>query len=60
MQSKRTPSVFNLPPGIYHVKVARSGAFMDFDVELRDGDFITSESISSSLRVSRGWRSRRL
>jgi serine/threonine protein kinase len=41
MQSKRTPSVFNLPPGTYHVKVARSGAFLDFDVELRDGDFTT-------------------
>jgi hypothetical protein len=36
MQSKRTPAIFNLPPGTYHVRVARSGAFLDFDAELRD------------------------
>jgi hypothetical protein len=40
-QSNRTPSVFNLPPGTYHIKVARNGAFIDFDVQLRDGEFIT-------------------
>jgi len=40
VQAKRTPAVFNLPPGAYHVKVARSGAFIDFDVQLRDGEFI--------------------
>jgi serine/threonine-protein kinase len=40
-QSNRTPSVFNLPPGTYHVKVTRNGAFIDFDVQLRDGEFIT-------------------
>jgi len=39
-QSQRTPAVFNLPPGTYHIKVARSGAFLDFDVQLRDGEFI--------------------
>ena len=39
MQGKRTPAAFNLPPGMYHVKVARSGAFIEFDVELRDGEF---------------------
>jgi serine/threonine protein kinase len=39
-QGKRTPAVFNLPPGAYHVKVARGGAFLDFDVQLRDGEFI--------------------
>jgi serine/threonine protein kinase len=36
MQSKRTPALFNLPPGTYHVRVARSGAFLDFDAEIRD------------------------
>ncbi|HYL75102.1 MAG TPA: protein kinase [Bryobacteraceae bacterium] len=40
-QPKRTPALFNLPPGTYHVKVARSGAFLDFDVQLRDGEFVT-------------------
>ena len=39
-QGKRTPSVFTLAPGMYHVKVARSGAFIEFDVQLRDGEFI--------------------
>ena len=39
-QSKRTPAVFSLAPGTYHIKVARSGAFIDFDVDLRDGEFI--------------------
>jgi serine/threonine protein kinase len=39
-QSKRTPSMFNLAPGMYHIKVARSGAFIEFDVQLRDGEFI--------------------
>jgi serine/threonine protein kinase len=40
VQSKRTPSVFNLAPGMYHIKVARGGAFIEFDVQLRDGEFI--------------------
>jgi hypothetical protein len=40
VQSKRTPSMFNLAPGTYHIKVARSGAFIEFDVQLRDGEFI--------------------
>jgi serine/threonine protein kinase len=40
MQSARTPAVFNLAPGNYHVKVARNGAFLDFDVQLRDGEFV--------------------
>jgi len=40
LQAKRTPSVFNLAPGMYHVKVARGGAFIEFDVQLRDGEFI--------------------
>jgi len=41
MQSKRTPSLFTLAPGTYHVRVARSGAFLDFDVQLKDGEFIS-------------------
>ncbi len=40
-QPKRTPAVFLLPPGSYHVKVARNGASIDFDVQLRDTEFIT-------------------
>lgn len=36
MQSKHTPALFNLPPGKYHVRVARSGAFLDFDAEIHD------------------------
>jgi serine/threonine protein kinase len=40
MQAARTPARFDLAPGAYHVKVARSGAFLDFDVQVRDGEFI--------------------
>ena len=40
VQGKRTPAVFSLEPGTYHVKVSRSGAFIEFDVPLRDGEFI--------------------
>jgi hypothetical protein len=41
VQDKRTPSVFTLTPGMYHIKVSRSGAFLEFDVQLRDGEFVT-------------------
>jgi serine/threonine protein kinase len=41
LQSNRTPALFNLAPGSYHFKVARGGASLDFDVQLRDGDVIT-------------------
>jgi serine/threonine protein kinase len=41
VQSEHTPAVFNLVPGNYHVKVSRNGAFLDFDVQVRDGEFIT-------------------
>ncbi len=41
MQTKRTPGLFNLSPGNYHVRVARNGAFLDFDVQLRDGEFVS-------------------
>ena len=40
-QPKRTPAVFLLAPGAYHFKVARNGASIDFDVQLKDGEFIT-------------------
>ncbi len=40
-QSQRTPALFKFPPGTYHVRVARNGAFLDFDVQLRDGEFIS-------------------
>jgi serine/threonine protein kinase len=40
-QSKRTNALFTLPPGTYHVRVARNGAFLDFDVQLKDGEFIS-------------------
>jgi serine/threonine protein kinase len=40
VEGKRTPAVFNLAPGSYHIKVSRSGAFIEFDVQLRDGEFI--------------------
>ena len=40
MQSKRTPAVFNFAPGNYHVKVSRSGAFLEFDVQIHDGEFV--------------------
>jgi serine/threonine-protein kinase len=36
MQSKHTPALFTLPPGTYHVRVARNGAFLDFDAEIHD------------------------
>jgi serine/threonine protein kinase len=40
LQTKRTPAVFTLAPGAYRIKVARSGASIDFDVQLRDGEFV--------------------
>jgi serine/threonine protein kinase len=41
MQSERTPAMFNLAPGMYHIKVTRSGSLLEFDVQVRDGEFIT-------------------
>ncbi len=41
VQTERTPAMFNLAPGMYHIKVARNGAFLEFDVQVRDGEFIT-------------------
>jgi serine/threonine protein kinase len=40
-QSKRTPALFSFPPGTYHVRVTRNGAFLDFDVQLHDGEFVS-------------------
>ncbi|HYL37618.1 MAG TPA: protein kinase [Bryobacteraceae bacterium] len=39
-QAKRTPAIFNFAPGNYRVKVSRNGAFLEFDVTLRDGEFV--------------------
>jgi serine/threonine protein kinase len=44
-QSQRTPALFKFPPGTYHVRVARNGSFLDFDVQLRDGEFISRNVI---------------
>lgn len=37
---KKTPAIFSFAPGMYHVKVSRNGASIDFDVQIRDGDFV--------------------
>ncbi|HLG98295.1 MAG TPA: protein kinase [Bryobacteraceae bacterium] len=42
-QARRTPALFNYPPGNYRVKVSRNGAFLEFDVQLRDGEFINKK-----------------
>ena len=39
-QSKRTPALFNYPPGTYRVRVSRNGEFLDFTVQVRDGEFV--------------------
>ena len=41
MQSQRTPAVFNLPPGIYHVRVSKGGSSLDFDADVRDQAFVS-------------------
>ncbi len=41
VQSKHTPAIFNLPPGTYHVRVAKGGASLDFDTEIKDGAFVS-------------------
>jgi serine/threonine protein kinase len=43
VQSNRTPALFTLAPGSYHIKVARGGESLDFDVQLRDEDVITKK-----------------
>ena len=42
-QSRRTPAIFDYPPGNYRVKVSRNGAFLEFDVQLRDGEFVNKK-----------------
>ena len=39
-QHKKTPAMFSFAPGMYHVKVSRNGASLDFDVQIQDGGFI--------------------
>ena len=43
LQAKRTPALFNFPPGTYRVRVARNGASLDFDVQVRDGELINKK-----------------
>jgi len=40
MQPRKTPALFNLAPGTYHVRVARNGASLEFEAEVRDGAFV--------------------
>ncbi len=39
MQNQRTPASFSVAPGKYHVKVLRDGVPLEFDVDVKDGDF---------------------
>ena len=39
-QHKTTPTLINLTPGTYHVKVVRNHVPVEFDVTLKDNDFI--------------------
>lgn len=41
VQGEHTPAVFNLIPGKYHIRVSRGKAFLEFDVQVHDGEFIT-------------------
>ena len=38
-QKQPTPANFTVPPGTYHVRVTRDGVPLDFDVDLKDGEF---------------------
>jgi len=38
-QPQKTPASFNIAPGTYHVRVTREGVPLDFDVEIKDGEF---------------------
>jgi len=40
-QDRPTPLLLTLAPGTYHVRVSRNGVPLDFDVTLRDGEFIS-------------------
>jgi hypothetical protein len=39
VQPQRTPATFVLAPGTYHVRVTRDAVPLDFDVDLKDGEF---------------------
>jgi|SRR5579871_2175627 len=41
LQSKRTPALFSLAPGTYHVRVSRGGSSLDFDADIRDQAFVS-------------------
>lgn len=38
-QSHTTPASFVIAPGTYHVRVTREGVPLDFDVDLKDGEY---------------------
>ena len=38
-QPQQTPASFVIAPGTYHVRVTRDGVPLDFDVDLKDGEF---------------------
>lgn len=40
-QSRRTPLLLTIAPGAYHVRVSHDGVPLEFDITLRDGEFIS-------------------
>jgi serine/threonine-protein kinase len=44
-QTQTTPAVFHIPPGTYHVRVARNNVPLDFDVNVSDGGLISKNVI---------------
>jgi hypothetical protein len=40
-QANRTPVLLKIPPGSYRVRVSRNGEPYEFDVTLKDGEFIS-------------------
>ena len=39
-QKTRTPAIMNVAPGSYHVRVTKDGVPFEFDVTIKDGEFI--------------------
>ena len=40
-QRARTPAIMNVAPGSYHVRVTKDGVPFEFDVTIKDGEFIS-------------------
>ncbi len=40
-QSRRTPAIFQLPPGPHHIEVVKGGDHQGFQVEIHDGSTVT-------------------